>query len=249
MSRQRFIHPDIFTSEDFISLCPQARLLWIGMFTTADDDGRGRASPISLRAAIFPGDNCGPDRVRTWTRQVADRGMIRLYVVEGVSYYDIPSWARWQKPKYHSPSKLPPYQQDTPIGTGSGPEPDRIGTGSGSRVGLGRVGLGREGLGREWAGLPPGFVRFWDTWKGTGRPTRKKQAAEEWSKTCPCNKRKERHSLEAHADAIVAKLQLLIDHKNACDKAEKWHAEFPDPNRWLRDGRWNDDVPLLELLK
>ena len=48
MSRQRFIHPDLFSSDDFMSLPLGARLLWVGLFTFADDEGRGKASPTEF---------------------------------------------------------------------------------------------------------------------------------------------------------------------------------------------------------
>lgn len=79
MSRQRFIYPEIFTSHDFMSLSHGARLLFIGMFTTADDFGRGDASPTVLKAKVFPGDDARARDIAGWLGQIADLGMAIVY--------------------------------------------------------------------------------------------------------------------------------------------------------------------------
>ena len=49
MARKRMIDPNIWQSEDFNSLSLMGRLLFIGMFSNADDEGRGIANPVFLR--------------------------------------------------------------------------------------------------------------------------------------------------------------------------------------------------------
>ena len=42
MARKRMIDPNIWDSEDFSKLSILGRLLFIGMFSNADDEGRGK---------------------------------------------------------------------------------------------------------------------------------------------------------------------------------------------------------------
>jgi len=110
MSRQRFIYPEIWRSEQFLALSMQARLLFIGIFSTADDYGRHKASALSLKAEVFPADACTPEQITAWRTEIAERGMIRLYVDDdGSEILDIPSWAKFQKPRHVSESRMPEY--------------------------------------------------------------------------------------------------------------------------------------------
>jgi len=112
MSRQRLIWPSIWTDDDFMALSVGARLLFIGLFSTADDHGRGMGSPANLKAAIFPGDdNVTQADIAKWSAEIKGRGMARFYVTDGKSvFFDLPDWSRWQKPRYASASKVPAYQ-------------------------------------------------------------------------------------------------------------------------------------------
>lgn len=153
MSTQRFIYPQIFRSEQVASLSPMGRLLFIGCFTTADDEGRRKATPASIRADIFPLDDIPLAEVEKLRDEVAASGLIRVYFgPESGPILDIPNWARFQNPKYVKKSIFPAYSAT--LGQ-SGPEAGRK-PGENSPEpghGLGRVGMGRDGLGRT--PLPP----------------------------------------------------------------------------------------------
>ncbi len=137
MSRQRFIYPDIWRSEQFLALSIEARLLFIGIFSTSDDFGRRKASPASLKVEVFPLDHVVPGQVLAWRNEIIHQGMIRLYLDKsGAEILDIPTWHKFQKPKHTSPSRLPEYPGSGPVehaqirGTTSpvrsGPAPDEI---------------------------------------------------------------------------------------------------------------------------
>jgi len=170
MSRQRFIYPEMFTSADFMGLSHGARLLWIGMFTTADDYGRGRADPASLKAAIFPGDSHTQEALTTWIQEVKLREMVVLYAVGGRLYYEIPTWTKYQNPKYKAVPKVPPPQRVARVRDKPGPGPGQTRTGPGDVVGCSGVGLGVEGSettkSKECAQKPgasqPAYVAFKD---------------------------------------------------------------------------------------
>ncbi|HID31706.1 MAG TPA: hypothetical protein EYP19_17130 [Desulfobacterales bacterium] len=109
MPRQRFIHPQIWSDPTLGKLTPIERLFFIGCFSNADDEGRLVAVPAYLRSIIFPYDDLTIDQVREIRDRVVDvcRNLI-LYEVDGTEYLSFVKWSRYQKPKYPSPSILPP---------------------------------------------------------------------------------------------------------------------------------------------
>ena len=54
MARKRMIDPNIWQSEDFGKLSLLAKIVFIGLFSNADDEGRGRANPVYLKSTLFP---------------------------------------------------------------------------------------------------------------------------------------------------------------------------------------------------
>jgi len=56
MSRIRSIHPGLWTDDAFMALSAHARLLVIGIWTEAFDDGVFEWKPLTLKARIFPVD-------------------------------------------------------------------------------------------------------------------------------------------------------------------------------------------------
>lgn len=56
MARIRTVKPDLFSDEKLARVSLQARLLYIGLFTEADDQGRLYASAKRLAGALFPHD-------------------------------------------------------------------------------------------------------------------------------------------------------------------------------------------------
>jgi len=114
MARERFIYPEIWSSESFLQLSIHARFLWLALITLADDVGRGRAAPILLKARVFPVDQVELDQISRHLSEISGKGMIRLYEVEGNHYYDIPNWSKYQHLKYAKESKLPSNPENSP---------------------------------------------------------------------------------------------------------------------------------------
>lgn len=54
MARKRMIDPNIWDSEDFGKLSDLSKLVFIGLFSLADDEGRGRCNPGYLKSKLFP---------------------------------------------------------------------------------------------------------------------------------------------------------------------------------------------------
>lgn len=133
MARKRQIDPELWKSEQFVRLSLPARLLWIGLFSNADDEGRLKGSPLWLKMALFPADNHAADLVEGWLQEVLAVGLALAYEVDGLRYLCLPTFAAHQYISKPYPSKLPA----PPVGMVR----ERSGNGSGMRNGV-EVGVG-----------------------------------------------------------------------------------------------------------
>lgn len=107
MARQRMIQPEIWIDSGFLEMSDRARLLWIGMISFADDEGRGQGSSKSLKAAIFPGDDISSTDVDALKAEVAKHVRVEFYDVDGQTYYQIEKWSQYQKISHPNPSSIP----------------------------------------------------------------------------------------------------------------------------------------------
>lgn len=107
MARRRMIDPNFWTSEDVGKLNMLERLLLIGMFSSADDYGKGRANPVYLRSIIFPYDDIPVKEIETALSNIEKYINIKLYEVDGSKYYKFMHWDKWQTVQKPQPSKIP----------------------------------------------------------------------------------------------------------------------------------------------
>lgn len=143
MARKRFLTPDIWSDAFIVRLSPQERLLFIGMITLADDEGRLRAEPAYLKGEIFPKDDLTDDDVATLRDRLGRRkSSVYLYKVAGMSFILLPKWSRYQAPSHPSPSRLPPPPRYKNSQNPSGNLPEGFAKGSGDIHDLG-MGVGR----------------------------------------------------------------------------------------------------------
>jgi hypothetical protein len=153
MARQRFIWPSIWVSENFMELNYKERLLFIGIFSLADDEGRIKANTKSLKASIFPGDDIKLEEVESCIINLHNSGSILLYNSEVGRIACLPNWNDFQKPKYPKPSKLPPppeikktsFNIPPTLGERSSNTSETLPYGMG-RDGLGYIGMGLDGM-------------------------------------------------------------------------------------------------------
>lgn len=61
MARSRNIKPGFFTNEDLVDLPFECRLLFIGLWTLADREGRLEDRPKRIKMAVFPADDVNVD--------------------------------------------------------------------------------------------------------------------------------------------------------------------------------------------
>ena len=113
MARKRMIDPNIWQSEDFGKLSNLAKVVFIGLFSLADDEGRGRANPTYLKSTLFPYN----EKLRSTDIEVAlseiSRNMsILFYSYNESNYYSLLSWNIFQKIDKPTESKIPAFEKD-----------------------------------------------------------------------------------------------------------------------------------------
>lgn len=104
MARIRSVKPEFWTDEKVVELSFQARLLFIGLWNFADDEGRMVYSPKRIKMQVFPADSVD---VSELVGEIQRNGMVQVYVVDGVEYLQINNFAKHQKIDKRSASKFP----------------------------------------------------------------------------------------------------------------------------------------------
>lgn len=109
MARKRMISPEIWTSRNFSELSNFEKIVFISLFSHADDEGRGEADPTYISSITFPYDKNRRDSdVKKALTKIALLMSVQFYSANGNEYYVMTSWKRWQKIDKPSKSKLPP---------------------------------------------------------------------------------------------------------------------------------------------
>jgi hypothetical protein len=159
VARLRTLKPGFFANEALASLPFAGRLLYAGLWTIADREGRLLDRPQYIRGQVFPYENVPVER---FLAALADLGFIVRYTVGDQRLIAIPTWRRHQHPHpREAPSELPPppgWQPaeptaEQPAGQDAEPQP-RSGP---SRVGSWLLGSGEWGVGS--GGRPPAGAR------------------------------------------------------------------------------------------
>lgn len=105
MARARNIKPGFFTNEDLVELDFATRLLFIGLWTHADKEGRFEDRPKKIKIALFPADNVDVDAM---LQSLHGMGFVTRYEVNGQKYVQITNWAKHQNPHHtEKPSEIP----------------------------------------------------------------------------------------------------------------------------------------------
>lgn len=145
MARIRTIKPTFWEDEKIGALSPHARLLFIGSWNLADDEGRLRWTPEYLNVSLFMYDGLSSKRVAALMAEIEAQGLVLAYKAAGRDLGQITRWSKHQRINRPQQSALPAH----PTFTDSFTECDREsvterGTTGGVSDSLGE-GNGREG--------------------------------------------------------------------------------------------------------
>ena len=106
MARIRTIKPEFWTSEQVVECSPSARLLFVGMWNFADDNGIHPASIKRLKMEIFPADDFSFGEIQAMVTELKDSGLVNEYEhSDGKSYWIITGWKHQKidRPTYKYP--------------------------------------------------------------------------------------------------------------------------------------------------
>ncbi len=105
MARSRNIKPGFFLNDELCEIEPLGRLLFAGLWTIADRDGRLRDRPKKIKAQILPYDECD---VPSLLIDLENSGFIQRYEIDDCQYIQILAWSKHQNPhKNETDSVIP----------------------------------------------------------------------------------------------------------------------------------------------
>lgn len=108
MARARSIKPGFFANEQLASLDPLARILFAGLWTLADREGRMEDRPKRIKALCLPYDDCDVDALLDALAAGRDPFVVR-YEIDGQKYLQVVKWKQHQSPHVREPdSVIPP---------------------------------------------------------------------------------------------------------------------------------------------
>lgn len=108
MARIRSVKPAFFRSLTITSLPISTRLTFIGLWTYADDAGRGLDDARLIKAELWPlDDKYSASKVKSDIKLLADAKLICRYKVGAREYFQITAWEEHQKINRPQESSLP----------------------------------------------------------------------------------------------------------------------------------------------
>lgn len=96
MSRIRSVHPGLFTDEAFMAASAHARMLMIGLWCEADDQGVFEWKPLTLKARLLPADTVN---VSELLDELAGLNVIQRFEADGKALGAIRNFRRFQRPQ------------------------------------------------------------------------------------------------------------------------------------------------------
>ncbi len=219
MARIRTVKPTFWTDEKIVELSPWARLLFIGTWNFADDEGRMEYSPKRLKMQVFPADSV---ELVELSAELVEHGLVRIYKVDGKEYLQIINFDKHQKIDRRTNSKFPPFPPspaESPRVSQSHPEQ------AASLAELPRTPPTEgKGMERKENNSPPSaeFSRFWDSWPNGERKQSRGKCRDVWL----------RKRFDSEAATIIA-------HVEKMKQSEGWRTGYdPAPLTYLNQRRW-----------
>jgi hypothetical protein len=238
--RARNLKPDVFSDERLGECSAEARWLYLSLFCQADRDGRLEDRPKRIRAMGAPYDAADPDAMLS---QLADRGLILRYEVDGRKLIQVIDFASSQNPhpkeqSFNLPPPPPGKAAASPEITrpaAASPEITRQAEESNNLARLTPSSLTPSSLTpssgapseRKRARRPAdaaGFDRFWAAYP---KKSAKQAAQKAWAK------------LKPDAELVERIVAAVERHK----LTEQWRRNIiTHPATWLNGRRWEDEV-------
>lgn len=108
MARKRMIDPSIWADERFARLSPEAQVMFIGLISNADDEGRLPGNAAYLASSIFPYKGLSIEKATKIRDEVlTTMRSATLYVVDDCEYIQLKKFNTYQNINRPSDSKYP----------------------------------------------------------------------------------------------------------------------------------------------
>ncbi len=105
MARTRNLKPGFFKNVKLVKLGPLSQLLFAGLWTIADREGRLEDEPERIKVEVLPYQRCHVDSL---LNGLAEAGFITRYGIGDSRYIAIPTWKKHQNPHVkEQPSTIP----------------------------------------------------------------------------------------------------------------------------------------------
>lgn len=108
MARARSLKPGFFTNDKLAECQPLARLLFAGLWTLADREGRLEDRVKKIKAEVLPYDDADADALMN---ELAGHDFIQRYEVAGQKYVQITAFQKHQNPHVKEPASQIPAPQ------------------------------------------------------------------------------------------------------------------------------------------
>ena len=218
MARTRYIKPDFFLDDALAALSPHARLLFAGLWTIADREGRLEDAPKKIKAQILPYDEVD---VHGLLLELAIKFITR-YRADNKNYIQINNFLKHQMPHYKEAKSVIP--------AASGQDQPNV------DPTLGQSKRPMTPLNGQWAMgngertkdvVSNGFAEFWAKWP---KKEGEKEASLVWESIAP-------------AMDLRATISKAVD---AQAKAKDWAnidpKYIPGAAKWLKGEQWKNEV-------
>jgi len=236
MARIRSIKPQFWTSEQVAECSPNARLLFIGLWSFCDDGGVHPASEMRLKMEVFPADPFSRDDMTTLINELITVGLLSYYRVDGRGFWRVSGWnhQKIDQPTYYHPGP------DGIIPKGPARRRKRSESSPNSGRSFGECSpqeKEKEGEGDTKKTCPKsdkakkvradkesGFNEFWEV---VAAKVKRKEALDSWVK----------HKCAEKADQIIDTYVDQLTNRLQYQDATK----IPMPSTWLNNHQWEDE--------
>lgn len=247
MPKIRGVKPELWTDENFVELSPYARLLWIGLWNHACDNGHLQDKSKQIKMRILPTDEVNAAEL---LREIEREGLIERadgwITIPNLSHHQKPH-KRWfvvcEKPGcvhpegmsygFDKPKKSNPERDSTveqPLVNDETDSHNRCSTadveGDGDGDLMVRV---IETPLPDKSGDMDRFDEFWDTY---GKKVNRKAAEGKW--------RLALKRVGVTPDLLIEAARAYVTWERANNEGGRY---VMDPARWLNGHRWEDERP------
>ena len=120
--RIRTIKPELFRWEPFGRLPDQLQVLFCGLVSMADDDGRLQELPLAIIGHVFPYKRISPRRVTVMIATLGRGGLVQRYEAGGERLLSIVGWHEHGHPLYQRINRRTDSRLPAPPADGVSPD-------------------------------------------------------------------------------------------------------------------------------